>query len=244
MATVPTATGTAGMAREPPLGIPRPPDQSQQGRLEQTNKTHQDSPSNSSYSSTNSRKNEAMLVAISERELDGIQKVNSPDRAMVIHGKLFSGNDSTNQGIQHTEKSSYSVLPIARTEEAICGKIAGPSSEMRPQFRPTSQQFHGELSTRDYSPGEGVHLTAISSEIDGLIAGGENSGDRAVKKSKTDSGADKRTNSTDEEDHLTNLSMNLAQKHIQKEISSSLISANTNHQLEFEELLQEPEAEQ
>ncbi|KAH0736057.1 hypothetical protein KY285_011764 [Solanum tuberosum] len=232
------------MAREPPGGILRPPDLSQQGRLEQTNKTHEDSPSNSSYSSTNSRNNEAMLVAISEKELDGIQKVISPDRDMVIHGNLFSGNDSTNQGLQHTEKSSYSILPIARTEEAISEKIAGSSSEMRHQFRPTSQQFHGELSTGDYSPGEGVHLTAISSEMDGLIAGGENSGDGAVEKSKADSGADKRTNSTDEEDHPTNLSMNLAHKHIQKEIPSSFISANTNHQLELEEFLQEPEAEQ
>uniref|UniRef100_M1DFN3 CG6004 n=1 Tax=Solanum tuberosum TaxID=4113 RepID=M1DFN3_SOLTU len=230
------------MVCEPPVGTFRSPDQSQQRRLEQTNKTHQESPSNSSYNSTNSRNNEAMNIAISEKELEGIQKIISPDRDMVIHGKLFSGNESTNQGLQHTKKSGDSTLPIERTEEAISGKIAAPAPE-HPQIRSSSQQFHGDWSTGDYSPDEEVYLTEISSKMDGPIAGDKESGDRTDNKLKCD-GAPKGHFSTDEEVQLTNISINLAQEHIQKEIQASLGRITTNQQVELEELTYRPEAEQ
>ncbi|KAK6803165.1 hypothetical protein RDI58_000949 [Solanum bulbocastanum] len=59
------------MAREPPVGTVRPPDQAQQERLNQTNKTHHQPPSNSSYNSVNLRNNEAMNSANSRREIEG-----------------------------------------------------------------------------------------------------------------------------------------------------------------------------
>ncbi|KAG5580323.1 hypothetical protein H5410_050950 [Solanum commersonii] len=136
------ASSPAGMARASPVNLLRSPDQSHLRCSEETNKTHHGSPSNSSYNSTNSRNTEAMNIAISERELDGIQKINSPGHDRMIHRELFYGNDSTNQGLQHTQKSHDSIKPIARTDE----------------IRPTSHHFHGVLTTGDYSPGEEVHL--------------------------------------------------------------------------------------
>ncbi|KAH0665191.1 hypothetical protein KY290_027468 [Solanum tuberosum] len=180
------------MAREPPVGTFRPPDQSQQGRLGQTNKTHRESPSNSSHNSMNSRINEAMNCANPVRELAGIQKIISPDRDRLIRGKLLSENDST-QGLQHTTESEDSTLPIARSGEVIYGKITTVSPGLSPQIRAISQQFHGDLNTGDYSPDEEVHLTGISSEMDGPIAGDINSGDRAIENWKIVSGVSKET---------------------------------------------------
>uniref|UniRef100_M1E0Z7 Uncharacterized protein n=1 Tax=Solanum tuberosum TaxID=4113 RepID=M1E0Z7_SOLTU len=123
-----------GMAREPPVDNFRPPDQSQQGRHEQKNKTHQELQSNSSYNFMKSRHNEAMNIAISEKELEGIQNIISSEHDMVIQEMLFSGKDYTSQDLQHTKKSGDYSLPIARTEEAISEKIAAPSPELRPQI--------------------------------------------------------------------------------------------------------------
>ncbi|KAH0673687.1 hypothetical protein KY285_011782 [Solanum tuberosum] len=110
------------MAREPPVGLFRLPDQGHQERPEQTNKTHQEaSSSNSSYNSTNSRNTEVMNIAISEKEMDGIQQIISSDRDTLIDRKLFSGNDSTNKGLQHTKKSHDSTLPNERSKEVNSG---------------------------------------------------------------------------------------------------------------------------
>ncbi|KAG5631331.1 hypothetical protein H5410_003048 [Solanum commersonii] len=96
------------MECEPPVGLFKSPDQGHLRCLQQMNKTHHESPSNSSYNSMNLRNNEVMHIAISERELDGIQNIISPD-----HEKL-----------QHTKKSCDSISPIERTEEVNSGKIS------------------------------------------------------------------------------------------------------------------------
>ncbi|KAG5606137.1 hypothetical protein H5410_027629 [Solanum commersonii] len=120
---------------------------------------------------------------------------------------MFNGNDSTNQGLQHNIKSSNSSLPIARSKGAIYGQIVAISPNRQPQIRTSSQQFHGVWSTGDYSSGEEVHLTKISSKMDGPITDDKDSGDRAVKKLKLDGSTDKETFSMDEEVHLTNISI-------------------------------------
>jgi len=79
-----------------------------------------------------------MNIAISWIELDGIQKIISPERTELIQRKLFSGNDSTNQGLQHTKKSHDSTGPIARSEEVISEKFTEKSPELRLQIRPIS----------------------------------------------------------------------------------------------------------
>ncbi|KAH0684401.1 hypothetical protein KY285_021903 [Solanum tuberosum] len=229
------------MARAPPVSLIRPPDQSHQRRPEETNKIHHESASNSSYNSTKSRNTEAMNIAISERELDGIQKFISPDHDKLIHRKLFSGNDSPNQGLQHTQKSHDSITPIVRSEEAISEKIGTNPSELRLQIRPTSHQFHGDLTTGDCSLGDEVHLTAISREMASQITGDMNSGEQIVE---GDAGVTGGNCSLDEELHLTNISIKLAQDHSQTNIQTSFTKSAANSQIELEEhscRLEEPQ---
>uniref|UniRef100_M1DZR1 Bifunctional endo-1,4-beta-xylanase xylA n=1 Tax=Solanum tuberosum TaxID=4113 RepID=M1DZR1_SOLTU len=230
------------MAREPPVGLFRLPNLGKQRRLEQTNKTHHESSSNSTYNSTNSQNNEAMHIAISEMELDGIQKIISTDRDEVIHRKLFSGDDSPPQRLQHTKKSCDSTSPIERTEEMNSGKSSKKSLERRLQIRPPSRQFHGELTTGDFSHVEEVHLTAISSKMDGSVAGNMNSGEQIAEKMNSDGGTATGNYSMEEEVHLTNIPINIPQDHHQDVIQASFDKSTTKQQVEVEELNGKTEA--
>ncbi|KAG5580318.1 hypothetical protein H5410_050945 [Solanum commersonii] len=80
----------------------------------------------------------------------------SPGRNRLNYGKLVSGNEATSQGLQHTTNSDNSIKPFERSEEVNFGKIANKSLDVRPHIRISPQQFHGELSTGDYSAGEEV----------------------------------------------------------------------------------------
>ncbi|KAG5595247.1 hypothetical protein H5410_036479 [Solanum commersonii] len=231
------------MAREPPVSTCKPPDESHQRRPEKKNKTHQESSSNSFYSSTNSRNNEAMHIALSEGELDGIQKLISSDRERLIHRKLVAGNDSTNQELQHTKNLDESIVPIKRTDVAISGNFTEKSPELRLQIRPSSHQLHDDLTTGVCSPDEGVHLNAIPSKMDGPIVGDKNSNEQVAGKSKSDGHVIRGNYSMDEEVHLTNISNNSGQQHNQKEIQASLIASTAKQQTEVEQLNCSNEAE-
>ncbi|KAH0776722.1 hypothetical protein KY290_008133 [Solanum tuberosum] len=206
------------MAREPPEDPFRPPDQPHQERLEQTNKTHPPSPSNSIGNSVNSRMNEAMNIAISERELDGIRKNISTDLNDVFDTRLVHGNESPNQELQHITKSMDSIIPIARSKDASSGQIANESPERRLQFRASSQQFRGDLNRGDYSPGEEVHLTAISSKMDARVAGGENSDGEDAMNKVFDGDMVQGCNSTGKMIHLINISNKLTHEQVHEEI--------------------------
>uniref|UniRef100_M1DUD3 Uncharacterized protein n=1 Tax=Solanum tuberosum TaxID=4113 RepID=M1DUD3_SOLTU len=200
------------MAREPPEVPFRPPDQSYQERLDQTNKTHPQSPSNSISNSVNSRMNEAMNIAISERELDGIRKNISTYLNDVFYERLVNGDDSPNQELQHTKKSIDSIIPIVRSEDAIFGQIANESQERCLQIRASSQQIRGDLSSGDYSPDEEVHLTAISSKMDARIAGGEDSGGGDELNKELLGDMVQGSNSTGKPSPITNITINLTQE--------------------------------
>ncbi|KAH0680948.1 hypothetical protein KY285_022560 [Solanum tuberosum] len=194
------------MAREPPVGLFRPPDQSHQERLNHRNKTHQQSPTNSTSNSVNS---------------------------------LFSGNYSPNQDLQHTTNSSDSIIPIARSDEAISGQIANESPERRLQIRASSQQIRGDLNSGDYSHNKEVHLTAISSKMDAQIVGGEDSGGRDGINKEIDGDIVKGSNSTGKVIHFTNISTNLTQEKVQEEIPARMVriqpQQTNNHQPETAE---------
>ncbi|KAG5631443.1 hypothetical protein H5410_003160 [Solanum commersonii] len=162
----------------------------------------------------------------------------------MIHRNLFRGNNSTTQGLQYTEKSSDSISPIERTDEAISGTFAKKSPEKLLQIRPSSHQFHGDLNTRVYSPGEEVHLSVISSRINRPISGDKNSSEQATEKLQGEGGTARGTYSMDEEVHHTNISINIAQEHNQEEIQESLGNLATIRQVEVEELNCRTEAEQ
>uniref|UniRef100_M1DU40 GE24176 n=1 Tax=Solanum tuberosum TaxID=4113 RepID=M1DU40_SOLTU len=210
------------MARELPEVPFRPPDQTHQERLDKTNKTHPQSPSNSISNSVNSRMNEAMNVAISERELDGIRKNISTDLNDVFYERLANGDDSPNQELQHTKKSVVSIIPIARSEDAISGQIANESPERRLQIRASSQQIRGDLSSGDYSPDEEVHLTAISSQMDARIAGSEDSGGGDELNKEFVGDMVQGSNSTGKLIPITNISFNLTQEQVQEGIPARI----------------------
>ncbi|KAG5568245.1 hypothetical protein H5410_064740 [Solanum commersonii] len=157
--------------------------------------------------------------------------------------KAIRGNDSTNQELQHTKNLDESIVPIERTEVAISGNFTEKSPELRLQIRPSSHQIHEDLTTGVCSPGEGVHLKAIPSKMDGPIVGDKNFDEQAAGKSKSN-GHDIRGNySMDEAVHLTNISNNSGQQHNQKEIQASLIASTTKQQTEVEQLNCSNEAE-
>jgi len=106
----------------------------------------------------------------------------------VFHQKLFSGDDSPPQRLQHTKKSCDSTSPLERTEEMNSGKSSKRSPERRLQIRPPSRQCHGELTTGDFLTGEEVQLTAIPSKMDGSVAGNMNSGEQIAEKMNSDGG--------------------------------------------------------
>ncbi|KAG5599229.1 hypothetical protein H5410_030599 [Solanum commersonii] len=133
-------------------------------RVDQRNKTHQQSPNTSSSNSVKSRINEAINIAISERELDGIRKNISSDHTDVIHEKVIRGNDSPHKDLQYTTKSLDFIAPIARTEGANSGQIVEESPERRLQIRTSSQQIRDVVSTGVYSPDEELHHTTKSSD--------------------------------------------------------------------------------
>ncbi|KAG5631322.1 hypothetical protein H5410_003039 [Solanum commersonii] len=84
------ASSLAKVVYEQPVGLFRPLDQGQQRHLEQMNKTHPESPSNSSYNSMKS---------------EGVRQDSNnyfPDRDKVTHRKLFSEDDSPTQRLQNT----------------------------------------------------------------------------------------------------------------------------------------------
>ncbi|KAG5606146.1 hypothetical protein H5410_027638 [Solanum commersonii] len=192
------------MAREPPMVLFRPSDQSLQERLEQMNKTHQQSPSISISNSVNSRMNEAINIASSEKEIDGNRKNISIDLNIVFYGKLVSGDDSPRQELQHTTKSLDSFIPIARPEEVISEQIAKESQERRLQIRSSSQQIRGDLNK--------VHLIAISSQGDARVAGGEDSGGRDELNNELGGEMIKGNNSNGKLSHITNISTELTQE--------------------------------
>ncbi|KAG5585846.1 hypothetical protein H5410_046280 [Solanum commersonii] len=176
-----------------------------------------------------------MHIAISGTELDGLQKIISPNREKMFHSKLFRGNDCTNQGLQHTKKLSDSIVPFERSDEANSRNFTKKLPDLRLQIRPSSHQFHDDLTTGVYSPGEEVHLIAISSKMDGPIVGDMNFGEGDATRGNY---------SRDEEVHFTNLSINIAQEHSQEEIQVRLITSKINQHIELEELHGRTEAEQ
>ncbi|KAH0652702.1 hypothetical protein KY289_030380 [Solanum tuberosum] len=140
------------MARETPPELPRPPDELQQGRLNDSNKTQLATLSNSSHNSTKLQNTDAINTAISVKELEGTREFISTGDNTLIRGKGIGNMESTNLDLQHSKQPSDSTVPIARNREAISARIANSSPEMRPQIRATSSQIRADSVTGEYSP--------------------------------------------------------------------------------------------
>ncbi|KAH0709370.1 hypothetical protein KY284_010797 [Solanum tuberosum] len=197
------------MAREPPVELSRPPDEDQLERHGKSNKTHLATPHNSSYSSSNSQNTEAINTAISERELDGIRKVISPEVHVSIHGKSITVMKSPNHDLYATKNPTDSIVPIERSREANLERNANKSPEVRTQIRRSSSQVLADSTTGDYSPQLEVHLTEIWSEMDGGIIGEEDSGETRGQIAGVHGTSDRGINSPAMDIHLSDIPNNV-----------------------------------
>ncbi|KAH0695805.1 hypothetical protein KY289_013287 [Solanum tuberosum] len=98
-------------------------------------KTNQESPSNSPYNSSNLQKDEAIYVAISERELDETGKINSHGQTKMIRANMEVHMDSPIQDLVLVQISIDSTLPIERSKFGDFLKIANEAPLLRIQVR-------------------------------------------------------------------------------------------------------------
>ncbi|KAH0660309.1 hypothetical protein KY285_028868 [Solanum tuberosum] len=124
--------------------------------------------------------------------------------------------ESTSLDLQHSKKSTDSTFPINSNQEAIFVRVAKESPETRLQFRATSSQVRKDSTSGDYSPHDEVHLTEISSKMDGGITGEENS-------------SENQTPTTGVYEKIGNVNQSpLLDTHL-PDISSNLDEGNTNN---------------
>ncbi|KAH0642246.1 hypothetical protein KY290_033844 [Solanum tuberosum] len=164
------------MAPQPPDGPLRPPDLMEKKRHADSYKTHQESPSNSTYSSSNLQKDEAICVAISERELDGTHEINSHDKMKMIRANVEVDMDTTIQDLVPVKISADFNLPIDRSKFGDLSKIAVEASLLCTQVRTDSEPDKKDSFTGDSAPQLDEHLTSISSNLDRRNATEMNSG--------------------------------------------------------------------
>ncbi|KAH0709399.1 hypothetical protein KY284_010826 [Solanum tuberosum] len=139
-------------------------------------KIHQGSSSDSSYNSSKLRREEAIHVAISEREFDWAQKIMSMARSGEIRVQRSGEGDSQSKDLHNTQKSVESTFPFARNREAIYGRITGKSPQLRFQERGSFEEIRAEKFNGDYSPVFVEHLTAISSNFNDEVNGNDFAG--------------------------------------------------------------------
>lgn len=79
--------------------------------------------------------------------------------------------------LQHTSKWHNFTASLERTHKVISGAVANELRDSQSQKRTSSQMNRVEITTRVYSQGSDVHLTTISSEMEGHIPVAKNLGD-------------------------------------------------------------------
>uniref|UniRef100_M1DZ59 Uncharacterized protein n=1 Tax=Solanum tuberosum TaxID=4113 RepID=M1DZ59_SOLTU len=170
------APSSVGMATTPPVELPRPPDQLEKMHSPNTSKIHQGSSSDSSYNSSKLQREEAIHVAISEREFDWAQKIMSMARSGEIRVQRSGEGDSQSKDLHNIQKSVESTFPFARNREAIYGRFTGKSPQSRFQERGSFEEIRAEKFNGDYSPVFVEHLTAISSNFNDEVNGNDFAG--------------------------------------------------------------------
>ncbi|KAH0652875.1 hypothetical protein KY289_030553 [Solanum tuberosum] len=196
------------MAREPPVEPHWPPDQHPSERHDNGNNPQLSTLHYTSHSSSKSQDTDAVNTAFSKKELEGTRKFNFHDASGLNLGKVLMAIESTSPELQHSKKSLDSTVPIDSNREAISVRIATESPELRCQVHATSGQIRVESTTGDYSPHDGVHPTEISVQMDGGIAGGENSGEKQTQIAGVHESSGNVNSSPPLETHLAEISSN------------------------------------
>uniref|UniRef100_M1DHI5 GJ10070 n=1 Tax=Solanum tuberosum TaxID=4113 RepID=M1DHI5_SOLTU len=116
--------------------------------------------------------------------------------------------ESTSLELQHSKKSLDSTVPIDSNREAISVRIATESPELRCQVHATSGKIRANSTTGDYYPHDGGHPTEISVQMDGGIAGGENSSEKRTQIPGVHESSGNVNSSPPLETHLAEISSN------------------------------------
>ncbi|WMV13665.1 hypothetical protein MTR67_007050 [Solanum verrucosum] len=161
---------------EPPEKQLRQSDQAPSTRNSNSYKPQPDASPESSDNSSKLRRNEAILVVISEEELDWARKIISLKQSGMIHVNSSRNNKSPSKDLPTIEKSHSSSGQIGRSTMANLGEIAEKSPQLRPQIRIASDEMNDISTTGESSPDQRVHHTPILTRLDGGITGGVNSG--------------------------------------------------------------------
>ncbi|KAG5615000.1 hypothetical protein H5410_014824 [Solanum commersonii] len=163
------------MAIVPPGTELRPPDQSHLTRNSNIDKPQQGALPESSANSSKLRRTEAIHFAISKEELDWARKIISLEQIGMIRVNPTGNHESTSNDLSLVQKSNDSIIQIERSTKANSGEITAKSPNVRLQFRPLSDGRNLAATTRESSPGQGVHHTENSTPLDGEIFGDINS---------------------------------------------------------------------
>ncbi|KAG5605797.1 hypothetical protein H5410_027289 [Solanum commersonii] len=119
---------------------------------------------------------EAIHVAISEEELNWAHKIMSLEQCGMIRVNSSGNHESTSKDVSTVQKLNVSIAQIERSMKANSEEIIAISLELRPQFRPSSDEINVTSTTGESSPGQGVHLIEISNHFDGELSGDQKSG--------------------------------------------------------------------
>ncbi|KAG5585829.1 hypothetical protein H5410_046263 [Solanum commersonii] len=99
----------------------------------------------------------------------------SLEQSGLIRVNSTGNHESTSKDLPIIQKSNDTIAQIERSMKANSGEIIAKLPDVRPQFRPSSDEINETSTTGESSPGQGVHHTAISTRLDGGIAGDINS---------------------------------------------------------------------
>ncbi|KAG5605830.1 hypothetical protein H5410_027322 [Solanum commersonii] len=161
------------MASTPPVKLPRPPDQLEKMHNHNTSKTQHDLSSDSSYNSSKLRREVAIQIAISEKELDWAKKFISMASSGEIRVQRNGEGDSQSKDLHNTHKSVKSTFPFTRNQEAISGRFIGESPQSCLQERGPIEEIRAANFNGDYSSVFVEHIAAISSNYNGETNGND-----------------------------------------------------------------------
>ncbi|KAH0639197.1 hypothetical protein KY290_036481 [Solanum tuberosum] len=122
------------MAREPPAELPWPPNEYQTERLNDSNKTHPATLSNSPHNSMNSQNTDAINTAISVKELDGTREIISPGVVVFINEKGIGNMESPSLDLHHSKNPVDFTVPTNRNREGTFARNANESQELLLSF--------------------------------------------------------------------------------------------------------------
>ncbi|TMX04488.1 hypothetical protein EJD97_008478, partial [Solanum chilense] len=199
-------TPSAATARGPPAAVKWPPDKNQEERSHVGFSTQQNTLDDQPQKASKLQVEDAMESAIYEEAFaeehenisTGISEWNQVEQNREMN--------SIHNDLLPVQKSAISTVAIVQNHEANLREVATESPETRLRLRTTSGQIRTTLNTGVCSPMEEEHPEPNSKQIDGEVAGGDNSGEAATSTVGIYGVASEKQSSKDQKTPVTTLS--------------------------------------